>query len=145
MALKSSRGELQLWFKPRPDPSSGREVMNAQSAGSPNGDSFGTPTWESREKEPFGCSLRAELQRTPGKGEEATTTSLIRIIQEVQGGEVMPSNGGIVRPENVQVKPFFPKSKLNITLIIRVPGRTVGSNSLPGGHIDLNRRHPGLV
>jgi hypothetical protein len=25
-------------------------------------DSFGTPTWESREKEPFGCSLGGELQ-----------------------------------------------------------------------------------
>ncbi len=63
MALKSSRGEIQLWFKPRPDPSLGREVMNAQSPRSPNRDSFGTPPWESREKEPFGCSLRAELQR----------------------------------------------------------------------------------
>jgi hypothetical protein len=63
MALESSRGELQLWFKPRPDPSSRREVMNAQSPGSPNRDNFGTPTWESREKEPFGCSLHAELQR----------------------------------------------------------------------------------
>jgi hypothetical protein len=28
-----------------------------------NQDSFGTPTWESREKEPFGCSLGRELQR----------------------------------------------------------------------------------
>jgi hypothetical protein len=26
-------------------------------------DSFGTPTWESREKEPFGCSLDEELQK----------------------------------------------------------------------------------
>jgi hypothetical protein len=26
-------------------------------------DNFGTPTWESREKEPFGCSLDGELQR----------------------------------------------------------------------------------
>jgi hypothetical protein len=26
-------------------------------------DSFRTPTWESREKEPLGCSLRAKLQR----------------------------------------------------------------------------------
>jgi hypothetical protein len=26
-------------------------------------DNFGTPTWESREKEPFGCSLGRELQR----------------------------------------------------------------------------------
>jgi hypothetical protein len=63
MELESSRGELQLWFKPRPDPSLGREDMDAQSPGSPNRDSFGTPPWESREKEPFGCSLRAELQR----------------------------------------------------------------------------------
>jgi hypothetical protein len=63
MALKSSRRELQLWFKLRPDPSSGREVMDAQNPESPNRDNFGTPPWESREKEPFGCSLRAELQR----------------------------------------------------------------------------------
>ncbi len=43
-------------------------------------DNFGTPTWESREKEPFGCSLRGALQRilyggrswllpSPGRGE----------------------------------------------------------------------------
>jgi hypothetical protein len=63
MALESFQRELQLWFKPCPDPSSGREVMNAQSPGSPNWDSFGTPLWESREKDPFGCSLRVELQR----------------------------------------------------------------------------------
>jgi hypothetical protein len=50
MALERFQGELQLWFKPRPDPSLGREVMNAQSPGSPNRDSFGTPPWESREK-----------------------------------------------------------------------------------------------
>jgi hypothetical protein len=63
MALESSRGELQLWFRPRNDPSLRREVMDAQSLGSPNRDSFGTPPSESREKEPFGCSLRVELQR----------------------------------------------------------------------------------
>ncbi len=93
---------------------------------------------------PFGCSSRGELQRTPGEGEEAAATSLISIIQEVQGGEVMPPDGGIVRPENVQMEPFFPKSKLDTTLNVGVPGRTVGSNSLPSGHTDLNRRHPGL-
>ncbi len=43
-------------------------------------DNFGTPTWESREKEPFGCSLRGALQNilyggrwwlppSPGRGE----------------------------------------------------------------------------
>jgi hypothetical protein len=63
MALESSPRELQLWVKPRPDPSLEREVMDAQSLESPNQDSFGTPPWKSREKEPFGCSLRAELQR----------------------------------------------------------------------------------
>jgi hypothetical protein len=63
MALESSQGEIQFWLKPRPDSSSGREVMDAQSPESSNRDNFGTPPWESREKEPFGCSLRAELQR----------------------------------------------------------------------------------
>ncbi len=56
----------------------------------------------------------------------------------------MPPNCGIVRPENVQVKPFFPKSNLNAPLNDRVPGGTVGSNGLPSGHTDLNRCHPGL-
>jgi hypothetical protein len=37
--------------------------MDAQSLRSPNRDNFGTPPWESREKEPFGCSLCPELQR----------------------------------------------------------------------------------
>jgi hypothetical protein len=41
-ALESSQRELQLWFKPCPDLSSGREVMVPQSPGSPNQDSFGT-------------------------------------------------------------------------------------------------------
>jgi hypothetical protein len=68
MALESSRRELQHWFKPCLDLSPGREVTNAQSPGSPNWDSFGTPLWESREKETFGCSLRTELQRTLRRG-----------------------------------------------------------------------------
>jgi hypothetical protein len=37
--------------------------MNAQSPGSPNRDSFGTPLWESREKVPFGCKCAGEMQR----------------------------------------------------------------------------------
>jgi len=37
--------------------------MNAQSPGSPNWNSFGTPPWEFREKEPFGCKCDGELQR----------------------------------------------------------------------------------
>jgi len=46
-------------------------------------DNFGTPTWESREKEPFGCSPHGALQRilyggrwwlpsSPGRGESCS-------------------------------------------------------------------------
>jgi len=62
MALESSRGELQLWFRPRFDRTLKSRVMSSQSLGTPTRDNFGTPSWESREKEPFGCSLRGELQ-----------------------------------------------------------------------------------
>jgi hypothetical protein len=61
-ALESSRRDLQLWFKPRFDLNLGRGAINVQSLGTPTQDSFGIPTWESREKEPFGCSLDGELQ-----------------------------------------------------------------------------------
>jgi len=47
MALKSSRRELQLWFRTRPDPSLGRGAMAAQSskslAGTLSGLHFGNP------------------------------------------------------------------------------------------------------
>jgi hypothetical protein len=82
MALENSQRGIQLWFKPHLNSSSGQEVINAQNPGSPNRDSFETPLWESQEKEPFGCSLRAELQRilkggrwwlplSPGRGESS--------------------------------------------------------------------------
>jgi hypothetical protein len=63
MVLESSRGELQLWFRPCPDPRLRLGVMSIQSPRTPTRDSFETPTWESWEKEPFGCSLGGELQR----------------------------------------------------------------------------------
>jgi hypothetical protein len=80
MALESSQRELQVWFRARPDPSLERGAMTVQSPGTPTQDSFGTPTWKSREKEPFGCSLGGELQSilyggrwwlppSPGRGE----------------------------------------------------------------------------
>jgi len=62
MALESSRREVQLWFRPRLDPSLGRGAMSVQSTETPTRDNFGTPTWESWEKEPFGCSLSGEMQ-----------------------------------------------------------------------------------
>ncbi len=108
--LESSPRELQDCFKPHPNWRSEQEVMDAQNPGSPTRDSFGTPPWESREKVLFGCSPRGELQRTRERGGEVVAPSNIREIQKVQGGKVMPPDGGIVLPKNVQVKPLFPKS-----------------------------------
>jgi hypothetical protein len=62
MALESSRGELQLWFRPHLDWTMQSGDMSSQSSKTPTRYNFGTPTWESREKEPFGCSLGGELQ-----------------------------------------------------------------------------------
>jgi hypothetical protein len=56
--LESSQGELQVWLRPHPDPSSGREVMNAQNPGSPNRDNFKTPLWESWEKKAIWMQVR---------------------------------------------------------------------------------------
>ncbi len=61
--LESYRGELQVCFRPHLNRRSEQEVTNAQSPGSPNRDSFGTPLWESREKVPFGCSCSVVTQR----------------------------------------------------------------------------------
>jgi hypothetical protein len=62
-SLKSSQGELQVRFRPRPNRRLDREVMNAQSPMSPNRDNFGTPLWESRDKEPFECGWGGVTQR----------------------------------------------------------------------------------
>jgi hypothetical protein len=43
MALENSQRELQDCFRPRCNPRSEQGVMDAQSHGSPNRDSFGTP------------------------------------------------------------------------------------------------------
>jgi hypothetical protein len=102
-SLESSRRELQLWFRPRPNPSSGREVMNTQSPRSPNRDSFGTPFWESREKEPFGCKCGGELQRilyegrwwlppNPGRGESSESKVARGLSQHQKGAEWVLTN-----------------------------------------------------
>ncbi len=62
MALERSQGEVKLWFRPRFNCILQLGDMSSQSPGTPTRDSFETPPWESREKEPFGCSLRGELQ-----------------------------------------------------------------------------------
>jgi hypothetical protein len=82
MELESSRGELQLWFRPHSNQRLEPRNMSSQSLGTPTRDNFGTLPWESREKEAFECSLHRELQRilyggrwwlppSPGHGESS--------------------------------------------------------------------------
>jgi hypothetical protein len=84
MALERSWGELQLWFRPRSNRILQSGDMSSQSPRTPTRDSFGTPPWESREKEPFGCSFGGELQiilyggrwwlpSSPGRGESSVS------------------------------------------------------------------------
>ncbi len=63
MALESSQRELQDFFRPHPNWRSEQEVMDAQSLGSANRDSFETPLWESREKVTFECRCGGVTQR----------------------------------------------------------------------------------
>ncbi len=48
--LKSSKQGLQLFFRPHFNRRFARKVMGPQSRGSPSCGNFGTPTWESRDK-----------------------------------------------------------------------------------------------
>jgi hypothetical protein len=79
-SLESSQGELQVWFRPHLNQRSEQGVMSCQNLGNPNWDSFGTPPWESQEKEPLGCRCDRVTQRilyegrwwlplSPGRGE----------------------------------------------------------------------------
>jgi hypothetical protein len=101
--LESSRGELQLWFRPRPDPSLGRGVMSIQSPKSPNRDSFGTPLWESWEKKPFECKCGGELQKilyggrwwlppSLGRGESSESKVARGLSQHQKGAEWVLTN-----------------------------------------------------
>jgi len=45
---------------------------------------------------------RRGTRRTPGHGKEVVAPSNIRIIEKVHGGEEVPPDGGIIRPENVR-------------------------------------------
>jgi hypothetical protein len=98
MALESSRRDLQDCFRPNPNQRSEQEVMDAQSPGSSTRDNFGTPFWESREKVPFGCHPRGELQRilyggrwwlplSPGRDESSESKDARGLSQHQKGAE----------------------------------------------------------
>ncbi len=142
--LERSRRKLQLCFRPHLDPRSTRKVIGLQSCKSPNLGDFGTPTWESRDKKPFGWGPRGEVQGEPLAGREATAPSIIRKIEKVQGGEQAPRNGSLALPKDAAVKPFSLKGKLNAILIVLSPILARRSNGLPGGHAHLRRSFPRL-
>jgi len=98
MALESSQRELQDYFRPHHIWRSEQEVMDAQNLGSPTRDNFGTPPWESREKVPFGCSLRRVTQKilyggrwwlppSPGRGESNESKVARGLSQHQKGAE----------------------------------------------------------
>jgi hypothetical protein len=60
--LESSWQGLQLFYRLHLHQKSTCEVMVFQSHGSPNLGNFETPTWESRNKKPFGCGSHGQPQ-----------------------------------------------------------------------------------
>ncbi len=77
-------------------------------------------------------------------GKEATTPSIIKRIQIVQGGEEVPPNGGTVHAQNTPMEPFFSEVKLNTSLSARILGVTLRFDSFPRSHAHLDSGHPGL-
>jgi hypothetical protein len=126
MALRSSRGELQDLFRPRPDRRLGREVMMAQNFGSPNRDSFETPLRESRDKEPFGCGRGGATQRilyggrwwlppSPDRGESSESKVARGLSQHQKGAEWVLTNLWLVLDAG-------PCKKIIVPLLSLIPG-----------------------
>jgi len=97
-ALESSRGELQLWFRPHSNLRLELGDMSSQSPRSPSRDSFGILPWESQEKVPFGCGFRGVMQRilygggwwlpsSPGHGESNESKVACGLSQHQKGAE----------------------------------------------------------
>jgi len=59
---KTFNEKLQLRFRPHPNRRSMHEVIDSQSYKNSSLGSFGTLLWESRDKKPFGCGPRGEVQ-----------------------------------------------------------------------------------
>ncbi len=89
-------------------------------------------------------SFISKIGGQPLAGREATAPSVIREIEEIQGGEQVPRNGRPALPKDVAVKPFNLKGFFNTTLNVLISTLARRSNDLPGGHADLGSSLPGL-
>jgi hypothetical protein len=126
MALESSQRELQDCFRPHPNQRSEQEVMDVQSPGSPNRDSFGTPLWESREKKPFRCECHGVTQRilyggrwwlplSSGRGESSESKVARGLSQHQKGAEWILTNLWLVLDAG-------PCNKIIVLLPSLIPG-----------------------
>jgi len=66
--MESSRQEMQLCFRLHLDRRSTHKIMGLRNCRSPKFGNFGTLTWESRDKKPFGCGPRGEKYIIRGEG-----------------------------------------------------------------------------
>jgi hypothetical protein len=83
-------------------------------------------------------------QGEPLAGREATAPSVIREIEEIQGGEQVPRNGRPALPKDVAVKPFNLKGFFDTTLNVLIFTLAIRFNGLPGGYADLSSSLLGL-
>jgi hypothetical protein len=90
------------------------------------------------------ASVAESYRVNPFSRREATTPSVIREIEKVQGGEQAPRNGNLALPNYVAVKPFSLKGLLNANLIVLIPILARGPDGLPSGHANLSRGLPRL-
>jgi len=110
----------------------------------PIGRISGVPRGSPGREKPFGCGPRGEVQGEPLAERGATAPSVIREIEEVQGREQVPRDGGLAFSKDVTMKPLGPKGPLNIKLLILAPILSRGPNGLPGGHANFGSGLPGL-
>jgi hypothetical protein len=103
VALESSWGELQLWFRPHSNRRLEPGDMSSQSPENPTRDSFGTPPWEPQEKVPFECGSREATHRilyggrwwlppSPGPGESSESKVTRGLSQHQKGAEWVLTN-----------------------------------------------------
>jgi hypothetical protein len=129
-ALESSRGELQLWFRPHSNQRSEPGDMSVQSPGSSTRDNFGTPPWESQEKVPFGCGSHGVMQiilyggrwwlpPNPGRGESSESKVAYGLSQHQMDAEWVLTNLGLVLDAGSRNNIIVPRPSLIPGLLTR--------------------------
>ncbi len=86
---------------------------------------------------------RCKKPRERGGGQQPLQS--LDKFKKYMGGKKTSHNGGVVLPEDVQMKPFNLEGFSNFILSVKVHGGHMGINRLPGGHADLDHGHPGLL